>query len=235
MRHNRRTTSRSFIGRSASAAERRDADLFLADLLGVPLTSLRRPRHPALPPAVPERPIMPIEGAWAENALPEPTLPPRPPGAPSGSEFMKSIWGETKPTEEEWTRRENAIVAQLKAGNMPGWLRQWVPVEVRASSPKVTVRVMPDYLCVGDDSDFRHVPLDQHSAQRIADAFGACLPTSKICNAIYDQTPPPRKIGKIDRDYYIVPWRLRRLIKKLGPDFHGRIRRTLSCDPNRNA
>ena len=127
---------------------------------------------------------------------------------------MKSIWGEKKPTELEWTRREKAIIAQLQAGNMPGWLRQWVTVEVKASSPKVTVRVMPDYLCVGDDTDFRHLPLDQHSAQRVADMFGACLPTAKICHAIYRTTPAAQRIARNDRDYYIKPWTLRKAIKK---------------------
>lgn len=118
---------------------------------------------------------------------------------------MKTIWGEKAPGAAEWTRREEAMIAQLLAGNLPGWLRQWITVEVQASSPKVTVRVMPDYLCVGDDSDFRHVPLDQHSAQRVADAFRACLPTAKICHAIYRTTPAAQRIGAFKRDYYLPP------------------------------
>jgi hypothetical protein len=204
----------SFIGRSASAAERRDADLFLADLLGVPLAALQRSQPLVLPPAISGRPIMPIEEAWAENAIPEPALPQRQPGAMSGSAFMKTIWSEKAPGAAEWTRREEAMIAQLLAGNMPSWLRQWVAVEVQASSPKVTVRVMPDYLCVGDDTDFRHVPLDQHSAQRVADMFGACLPTAKICHAIYRTTPATQRIGALERDYYVRPWTLRRVVKK---------------------
>ena len=166
-----------------------------------------------MPPAVDTRTLRPVED-WAENAIPEPALPSRQPGAPSGSAFIKTIWGENAPGPVEWTKREESILAQLLAGNMPSWLRQWVTVEVQASSPKVTVRVLPDYLCVGDDTDFRHVPLDQHSAQRVADMFGACLPTAKICHAIYRTTPAAQQVGAFKRDYYITPWTLRTVIKK---------------------
>ena len=203
MRFTRRAARTSFVGQSPSAAERRNADLFLADLLGIPAAKQQPAAFP-VPAGTPPRQIRPVE-AWAENALPEPVFPARQPGALSGSAFMKSIWDETHPGEAAWTKREKAILAQLQAGNMPGWLRRWVTIEVKNASNQVAVRVLPDYLCVGDDTDFRHVPLDQHSAQRIADAFGACLPTSKICHAIYCATPRPQRIGKIDRDYYLPP------------------------------
>jgi hypothetical protein len=197
-----------------SAAERRNADLFLADLFGVaapPVQRRVRRRAPASRTGV--RAIMPIE-AFSENAIPEPRLPPRMSGAPTGSAFMVTIAGDRAPGAAEWTRREEAMIAQLLAGNMPDWLRQWVTIEVQASSPNVKVRVLPDYLCVGDMTDYRHVPLDQHSAQRVADSFGACLPTAKICHAIYRATPPGQRIVAIKRDYYITPWTKRTLIRQ---------------------
>jgi hypothetical protein len=197
----------------SSAAERRAADLFLADLLGQAVTPRRAPHHGS-PAAVSDRTPVPVEEAWHENAIPEPALPARSPSAPTGSAFMRSIWGERAPAAAEWTRREEAMIAQLLAGNMPGWLRQWLTIEVKASSPNVQVRVTPDYLCVGDDSDFRHLPLDQHSAQRVADSFGACLPTAKICHAIYLAAPAAQRIGAIPRDYSVTPWTRRKLIKK---------------------
>lgn len=195
----------------ASAAERRAANLFLAELLGIPAARRRDSFQPTAPAS---RLPRAVEEAWAENAVPEPTLTGRPASAPTGSAFMRTIWGERSPNAAEWTRREEAMIAQLLGGNMPSWLRQWITIEVQASSPNVKVRVLPDYLCVGDDTDFRHVPLDQHSAQRVADSFGACLPTAKICHAIYRATPERQRIGAINRDYFITPWTSRRLIRK---------------------
>lgn len=177
---------------------RSNADRFFADLLGI--------RH---------RPA-PVEAAFgAENWIPEPSFPARQPGAPGGAAFMQTIWGEAAPaTRADWIRREDAMVAALVAGNMPAWLRQWVTIEVRASSPNVTVRVLPDYLCVGSDTDYRHLPLDQQSAQRVADAFIACLPTAKICHAIWQKTPASHRIGAIPRDYHVTPWTRRTLIRE---------------------
>jgi hypothetical protein len=44
---------------------------------------------------------------------------------------------------------------------------------------------MPDYLGVGSDSDFFRVPMGPFTAQKIADLFGAVLPTKKIVDDIY--------------------------------------------------
>lgn len=184
--------------RQSRAPRDRSADLFLADLTGIPAA-----------PA----PVEAAEGA--ENWIPEPTLPLRTPGARGGAAFMQSIWGEAAPrTRAEWIRREEAMVAELVAGNMPAWLRRWITIEVRESSPNVKVRVLPDYLCVGSDTDYRHVPLDQQSAQRVADAFTARLPTAKICHAVWRKTPATHRIGAIPRDYSVTPWTQRRLIRQ---------------------
>jgi hypothetical protein len=183
---------------AASPGERHSADLFFADLVGVG-----------------GAPVPVEEAPGAENWIPEPTFPSRPTGAPGGAAFMQTIWGEGAPrTRADWIRRDDAMVAALVVGNMPAWLRQWITIEVRDSSPNVKVRVLPDYLCVGSDADYRHVPLDQQSAQRVADAFTACLPTAKICHAIWRKTPPTHRIGAIPRDYNVTPWTRRRLIRQ---------------------
>ncbi len=62
--------------------------------------------------------------------------------------------------------------------------------------------MLPDYLCVGKDDDYRHLPLDQQSAQKVADAFVTVLPTAKICHAIWRRTPWSRTIGAIPIDYW---------------------------------
>lgn len=152
-----------------SAAERRQADRFLADLLGV-------------------RSRWAPEADSSENWLPTPTFPPRYSDV-SATDFMATIAGDGPPA--DWQTREDAMVAQLLAGNLPDWLKQWITVRVsrKDQSPHVTVRVLPDYLCVGNDKDFRHLPLDQQSAQKVAESFGAMLPTAKICHAIWRWTP----------------------------------------------
>jgi hypothetical protein len=157
-----------------SNAERREARRFWADFAGVPQ------------PATED----------AENWIPEPSFPKRA-SSVTGEAFMKSIAGDKRPA--DWQKREDAMVEQLLAGNIPRWLQQWVTVRVSLNdaTPDVKVRVLPDYLCVGTDDNFRHLPLDQQSAQRVADAFTAILPTAKICHAVWRRTPWERAIAAI--------------------------------------
>ena len=160
--------------RPASAADRRRADRFWADLF-------TGSSHAA---------------DEAENWIPEPSFPRRTSNV-TGEAFMKSIAGDKRPS--DWQQREDAMVEQLLAGNIPSWLQRWITVRVSRNdaSPDVKVRVLPDYLCVGTDDNYRHLPLDQQSAQRVADAFTAILPTAKICHAIWRRTPWERTIDAI--------------------------------------
>lgn len=118
---------------------------------------------------------------------------------------MRSIWSEAAPpSRAEWIKREDAMVAELVAGNVPDFMRRWVEIRVsrNGQTPVVVVRVLPDYLCVGKDDDYRHLPLDQQSAQKVADAFGAILPTAKICHAVWRRIPWSATINAIPRDYW---------------------------------
>ena len=85
--------------------------------------------------------------------------------------------------------RENAIVRALETGNVPDFLRIWKPVTVSWQAAEktytATFEVLPDYLCVGTNADWVRVPLTPMSAQRLAWAFGAGLPTRKMVDAIY--------------------------------------------------
>lgn len=54
-------------------------------------------------------------------------VPPRPPGAPTGSEFINII------TRMPLTERENWIYAQVLDGNVPNFLRTLAPVTVSAT------------------------------------------------------------------------------------------------------
>ena len=114
-------------------------------------------------------------------------FPPRDKSAIGGRAFMEKIKGEGAPS--DWVKRENAIVAELSAGNMPDNLLKWIKIDLtytgKSGTLTGTVEVLPDYLAIGSNDDYVHVPLDPVSAQRIADRFDAILPTARICHAIY--------------------------------------------------
>jgi hypothetical protein len=106
-------------------------------------------------------------------------LPPRSPEAPSGSAIARAIAplgiGE----------REERVLAEVTAGNVPSFLRALVPVTARAGSDEATYHVVPDYLAVGSDADYVLMPLSPATAQTIADRLGCMLPTPKMADDIY--------------------------------------------------
>jgi hypothetical protein len=116
------------------------------------------------------------------SAQPRPAvIPPRLPDAP-GAAAMLARLAPLSPTD-----REDAIATAVMQGNLPEFLRTFVPVTVTVDSHTITYRVMPDYLAVGSDTDFVRVPIRPRTAQRIADAWGMTLPTRKMCDDIYRQ------------------------------------------------
>jgi len=114
------------------------------------------------------------------------SIPPRPPDAVGGTEFVRSLVARPR------AEREAAIVAEVVRGNIPEFLRELVPVTLRVGvagrATTATVWVMPDYLAVGSDSDFVRLPVDFYSAIAIAQAFGMVLPTRKMVDTIYAQS-----------------------------------------------
>jgi hypothetical protein len=106
-------------------------------------------------------------------------LPPCQPSAPKGKAFALSI--ADLPLEE----REEKILAQVKAGNVPPFLRKLVPVAVSAGTVKASYFVAPDYLAVGSDDDYFLTPLTPLTAQAIADSLDCVLPTPKMVDDIY--------------------------------------------------
>ena len=117
-------------------------------------------------------------------------LPPRQPTALKGRAFARSV--ETLSLKE----REAKILAEVKAGNVPPFLRKLVPVSVSTGTVKATYFVTPDYLAIGSDDDYFLTPLSPHTAQAIADRLDCVLPTPKIVDDIYAKatvklTPAP--------------------------------------------
>ncbi len=111
-------------------------------------------------------------------------IPPRDSHAESGSAFMRRI--DTLPLNE----REEEIFKAVASGNIPGFLRNLITVkdslaDAQGDVHSVEYQVMPDYLAVGSDTDFCRIPMSPHTAQRLADIFGASMITSKISDAVY--------------------------------------------------
>lgn len=106
-------------------------------------------------------------------------IPPRPVDAPTGTELVAQLVASGAGYSRQ---RDDLIYAQVASGNVPDFMRLLCPVEV---SPGTTVYVAPDYLCVGSDDDFVHVPLNPMTFQRVCDAFGAVIPTRKMVDATW--------------------------------------------------
>jgi hypothetical protein len=132
--------------------------------------------------------------AGARPAPPRPEslvakIPPRPPGARTGGEFVDFVRGMSP------ARREQAILDEILSGNIPPFLRDLKPVELAGGdahprrAPKTSARVwvMPDYLAIGSDEDFVRFPASFETATAVARAFGFVLPTTTIVDAIYRQ------------------------------------------------
>ena len=110
-------------------------------------------------------------------------IPPRTDELSSGTTFIKKA-----PT--GGIDREQAIYNEISRGNIPGFLRSMKRVKVEWASPSgikhdCVLKVLPDYLAVGSDSDFVRIPMTPDTAQRIADLTNTLLPSVKMVDAIY--------------------------------------------------
>src|SRR5690349_3288160 len=121
-------------------------------------------------------------GAIAAPAM-ELALPPRGTQMESGAEFARRI------STLALGDRDAAIEQAVLDGNIPSWQRHLQPVRVPflhgGTNRVITLFVAPDYLAVGSDDDWFHVPLQPLTAQRLADRLDCLLPTPRIVDAIH--------------------------------------------------
>jgi hypothetical protein len=113
-------------------------------------------------------------------------IPARAPDAPGGRAFAEQLRGLSDDERESIIRRE------LKAGNIPAFLRRLVPVRlppqtVDGRALDVVICAAPDYLAVGSDQDFLLMPMRLATALSAANDFGFTLPTPLMVDAIYAQ------------------------------------------------
>jgi hypothetical protein len=131
-------------------------------------------------------------------------IPKRNKSAISGSEFVE------KAKNLDAEERENFILQEIISGNFPNFMRKLAEIktsiEVDGKLVEAKYFVMPDYLMVGNDTDFVRLPMQPKTAQKIANAFGFFLSTSKICDDIYNAAEvklEPRPLT-VDRDSFLT-------------------------------
>ena len=111
------------------------------------------------------------------------SLPPRAINAPGGADFIRII------SPLDFTQREQAVVKEVFAGNVPAFQSRLCPVTVTNVADGITNTATffatPDYLAVGSDEDYLLMPVSPNTAQRIADRLGCILPTRKMVDEIY--------------------------------------------------
>lgn len=110
---------------------------------------------------------------------------PKNPNTLTGEDFYKQVW------QMPWKPRDSVATVDILKGNIPSFLRKFVPVQIRSFDSamntwnKATVWVLPDYLAVGTNDNWARIPLTPMAAQRIADSLHCFLPTKKLVNDIY--------------------------------------------------
>ncbi|MCX6135076.1 MAG: T9SS type A sorting domain-containing protein [Ignavibacteriales bacterium] len=111
-------------------------------------------------------------------------IPARPTGSMTGSQFMTSVNSMT------FDQRESEIYKEISKGNIPDFMRylrklQSSFTDASGVAHSVIYGVMPDYLCIGSNEDFCRIPMGPITAQKLANLFGATMPTPKIVDDIY--------------------------------------------------
>jgi hypothetical protein len=105
--------------------------------------------------------------------------------AVTGNEFYHQAFA------MKWAARDSFALKEVLAGNMPDFLKKFVPVNVSlvdsatGKTIKATYYVSPDYLSIGNDKDWARINITPYAAQRIADSFHSFLPTRKMADDIY--------------------------------------------------
>ena len=103
----------------------------------------------------------------------------------TGSEFYKTAAG------FKWQQRDSLVVKEILAGNLPPFLKKFVPIHVQISEPgtgktiEAVYYVAPDYLSVDTSEDWSRINITPYAAQQITDTLDCFLPTRKMVDDIY--------------------------------------------------
>jgi len=110
-------------------------------------------------------------------------LPGRPVNALNGTQIISLL------TPLSQQAREDTIFNQIRAGNIPDFMRNLIEVsdtETVSGQPMIIkYYVTPDYMALGCDSDYFLCPMTPLLAQKVADYTSCILPTRKMVNQIW--------------------------------------------------
>lgn len=126
-------------------------------------------------PAVLDNPSHPVGEEKKHHSIPD-----RQSNLMSGSEFGKSILNLPP---NQW--RDDAVYQECLKGNLPNWMRNFVPITIKDNKNELTYFVSPDVLCIGNDNDFLRVCVGGKIARKIVDSFDCVIPTKKMCDQIW--------------------------------------------------
>lgn len=123
--------------------------------------------------------------------LPTPDVP------TTASGFVKSLAGINR------FKREELAMNVLLAGNVPTHMKSFVDVPITiilkdGTTHELVIKVLPDYLTIGTDTDSLRIPLFPTTGQKIADAWNCLLPTTKLVTLIWHAASskiPPQPWG----------------------------------------
>jgi hypothetical protein len=110
---------------------------------------------------------------------------------PVNSNAMTGTGFYEKAAAMQWKARDSLAVKEILSGNMPGFLKKFVAVNISivdsstGKEIKATYYVSPDYLSIGTDKDWARVNITPMAAQQIADSLHCFLPTKKMVDDIY--------------------------------------------------
>lgn len=111
-------------------------------------------------------------------------VPARNPADITGSQIIKRLKG--KPLDE----REATILKEITKGNIPNFYRNMVRITdsslIGGVYKHIVYYVIPDYLALGNNSDYFLCPMSPILGQKIANELNCTLPTRKIVNQIWN-------------------------------------------------
>jgi hypothetical protein len=103
----------------------------------------------------------------------------------NGTDFYKTAFP------FKWQQRDSLVLKEIFSGNIPDFLKKFVPVHVQIKDSstgktiKATYYVAPDYLSVGTNKDWARINITPYAAQKISDSLECFLPTKKMVDDIY--------------------------------------------------
>lgn len=106
-------------------------------------------------------------------------IPGRDPGAQTGSAFLQENMNTNGAV------REKDILNEFQHGNIPEFLRRFIPIDVKQGTNTLTYLVMSDYLSIGSNTDYCRMPMNPLTAQTIANQYDCSLPTKMMVDQIW--------------------------------------------------